>query len=49
MCCTFSVALEAFTKSGRFKMDPKIDVNLTSISHSNYGGNVGIWRIIEIL
>ena len=49
VCCTFSVALEVFRKTGRFKMDPRIDVNFSSLSHAEYGGNVGIWRILEIL
>ena len=49
LACTFTVALEAFRKSGRFKKTPKLAVNLCSISHANYGGNAGIWRIMEIL
>ena len=49
VCCTFSVALEAFRKTGRFKMDSRIDVNFSSLSHAEYGGDVGIWRILEIL
>ena len=49
VCCTYSVALEAFRKTGRFKMDSRIDVNHSSLSHAEYGGNVGIWRILEIL
>ncbi len=49
VCCTFSVALEAFRKTGRFKMDPRIDVNLNSLSHANYRGNAGTWQIPEIL
>lgn len=49
VCCTFSVALEAFHKTGRFKMDPRIDINFSSLSHAEYGGNVGVWRILEIL
>jgi len=24
-------------------------VNLVSLSHANYGGNAGIWRILEVL
>ncbi|MEE8141314.1 MAG: polysaccharide deacetylase family protein [Alphaproteobacteria bacterium] len=48
ICATFTVALEAFTKGGHFKRQSGLDVNLASISHSNYGGNVGIWRIMEI-
>ena len=49
LACTFTIALEAFRKSGRFKRDPKIPVNLCSISHANYGGNAGIWRLMEVL
>lgn len=49
LACTFTIALEAFRKSGRFKKDPKIPVNLCSISHANYGGNAGIWRLVKIL
>jgi peptidoglycan/xylan/chitin deacetylase (PgdA/CDA1 family) len=48
MCCTFRVAYEAFRKSGRFKRTSKIDVNVASLSHANYGGAVGIWRLMEI-
>ncbi len=48
VCCTFTVAFEAFAKSGRFKKSRDLAVNLASISHSNYGGNVGIWRIMDI-
>ena len=48
ICATFTVAFEAFTKGGHFKRQSGLDVNLASISHSNYGGNVGIWRIMEI-
>jgi peptidoglycan/xylan/chitin deacetylase (PgdA/CDA1 family) len=42
------VAYEAFRKSGRFKRSPKIDVNVTSLSHANYGGAVGIWRLMDM-
>ena len=48
MCCTFRVAYEAFRKSGRFKHTNKLDVNVASISHANYGGSVGIWRLMDI-
>jgi peptidoglycan/xylan/chitin deacetylase (PgdA/CDA1 family) len=48
ICCTFRVAYEAFRKSGRFKKSPGIDVNVTSLSHANYGGAVGIWRLMDI-
>lgn len=48
VCCTFRVAYEAFRKSGRFKKSPNIEVNATSLSHANYGGAVGIWRLMDI-
>jgi peptidoglycan/xylan/chitin deacetylase (PgdA/CDA1 family) len=48
VCCTFRVAYEAFRKSGRFKKDSKIPVNVASLSHANYGGAVGIWRLMDI-
>jgi peptidoglycan/xylan/chitin deacetylase (PgdA/CDA1 family) len=49
ICATFTVAFEAFTKGGHFKKTKGDEVNLVSISHANYGGNAGIWRILEIL
>lgn len=49
ICATFTVAFEAFTRGGHFKKAKGLDVNLVSISHANYGGNAGIWRILEIL
>jgi peptidoglycan/xylan/chitin deacetylase (PgdA/CDA1 family) len=48
VCCTFRVAYEAFRKSGRFKRSATIDVNVTSLSHADYGGAVGIWRLMDI-
>jgi peptidoglycan/xylan/chitin deacetylase (PgdA/CDA1 family) len=48
ICCTFRIAYEAFHKSGRFKKSSKIDVNVTSLSHADYGGAVGIWRLMDI-
>ena len=48
ICCTFRVAYEAFRKSGRFKKSPKIPVNVASLSHANYGGAVGAWRLMDI-
>jgi peptidoglycan/xylan/chitin deacetylase (PgdA/CDA1 family) len=48
VCCTFRVAYEAFRKSGRFKKSPHIEVNVASLSHANYGGAVGIWRLMDI-
>jgi len=49
ICATFTVALEAYLHSGHFKTSDAQGVNLVSISHANYGGNAGIWRIMEIL
>src|SRR5438270_12175542 len=48
VCCTFRVAYEAFRESGRFKHSSKIKVNVASLSHANYGGAVGIWRLMDI-
>ena len=48
LACTFRVAYEAFHGSGRFKKDPKIKINQASLSHVEYGGRVGIWRLMEI-
>ncbi len=48
VCCTFRVAYEAFRKSGRFKKSSHIEVNVASLSHANYGGAVGIWRLMDI-
>ena len=49
ICATFTVALEAYTKAGHFKTLDIQGPNLFSISHADYGGNAGIWRIMEIL
>jgi hypothetical protein len=49
ICATFTVAFEAFTHGGHFKKAKGHEVNLVSISHANYGGNAGIWRILDIL
>src|ERR1700694_1282223 len=49
VCCTFRVAYEAFRESGRFKQSSKIKVNVASLSHANYGGAVGIWRLMDVL
>src|SRR5260370_26944826 len=49
ICATFTVAFEAFTRGGHFKKAKGLEVNLVSLSHANYGGNAGIWRILEIL
>ena len=48
ICVTFRIAYEAFRKSGKFKKSPKIPVNLASLSHANYGGSVGVWRLMDI-
>jgi peptidoglycan/xylan/chitin deacetylase (PgdA/CDA1 family) len=48
VCCTFRVAYEAFRKSGRFKKDSKTPLNVASLSHANYGGAVGIWRLMDL-
>jgi peptidoglycan/xylan/chitin deacetylase (PgdA/CDA1 family) len=48
ICATLTVAFEAFNRGGHFKKASDVSVNLASISHANYGGNVGIWRIMEI-
>jgi peptidoglycan/xylan/chitin deacetylase (PgdA/CDA1 family) len=48
VCCTFRVAYEAFRKSGRFKKDSKIPLNVAALSHANYGGAVGIWRLMDL-
>jgi peptidoglycan/xylan/chitin deacetylase (PgdA/CDA1 family) len=49
IAATFTVAFEAFERGGHFKKSKPNEVNLVSISHANYGGNAGIWRILEIL
>jgi allantoinase len=48
VCCTFQVALEAFSKKGAFKGDANVDVNFTSLSHASYGGKVGAWKLIDV-
>jgi peptidoglycan/xylan/chitin deacetylase (PgdA/CDA1 family) len=48
VCCTFRIAYEAFRKSGRFKKDSNIPLNVASLSHANYGGAVGIWRLMDL-
>jgi peptidoglycan/xylan/chitin deacetylase (PgdA/CDA1 family) len=48
VCCTFRIAYEAFRKSGRFKKDSRIPLNVASLSHANYGGAVGIWRLLDL-
>lgn len=48
LACTFRVAYEAFHGSGKFKKDSKIRINQASLSHAEYGGRVGIWRLMEL-
>ena len=48
ICVTFRIAYEAFRKSGKFKKSPKIPLNVASLSHANYGGAVGAWRLMDI-
>ena len=48
VCCTFRVAYEAFRKGGKFKKTKGLDINVASLSHANYGGAVGVWRLMEI-
>ena len=48
-CTTLTVAFEAFTRGGHFKKAKGPEVNLVSLSHANYGGNAGIWRILDVL
>jgi peptidoglycan/xylan/chitin deacetylase (PgdA/CDA1 family) len=49
ICATLTVAFEAFTRGGHFKKAKGLEVNLVSLSHANYGGNAGIWRILEVM
>ena len=49
IAATFTVAFEAFERGGHFKKAKGLEVNLVSISHANYGGNAGIWRILDVL
>ncbi len=48
LACTFRVAYEAFHGTGKFKKDSRIAVNQASLSHAEYGGRVGIWRLMEL-
>jgi peptidoglycan/xylan/chitin deacetylase (PgdA/CDA1 family) len=48
IACTFLVAGEAFPNTGRFKFTKGVEPNLASLSHSFYGGQRGIWRLLEI-
>jgi peptidoglycan/xylan/chitin deacetylase (PgdA/CDA1 family) len=48
VCCTFRVAYEAFRESGRFKKTSALKVNVASLSHANYGGAVGVWRLMDL-
>jgi len=49
ICATFTVALEAYLRGGHHKTTEVEGVNMVAVSHANYGGNAGIWRIMEIL
>jgi SAM-dependent methyltransferase len=49
ICATFTVALEAYLRGGHHKTIETEGVNMVAVSHANYGGNAGIWRIMEIL
>jgi peptidoglycan/xylan/chitin deacetylase (PgdA/CDA1 family) len=49
ICATLTVAFEAFTRGGHFKKAKGLEINLVSLSHANYGGNAGIWRILDVL
>ena len=48
IACLITVAFEAFEKSGKYKHDPEVKVNFTALSHSHFGGRVGVWRLMEI-
>lgn len=48
VACTFRVAFEAFHGSGKFKKDKRVEVNQASLSHAEYGGRVGIWRLMDL-
>jgi peptidoglycan/xylan/chitin deacetylase (PgdA/CDA1 family) len=49
ICATFTVAFEAYLRGGHHKTTDVPGVNMVAVSHANYGGNAGIWRIMEIL
>jgi peptidoglycan/xylan/chitin deacetylase (PgdA/CDA1 family) len=49
ICATFTVAFEAYLRGGHHKTIEVDGVNMVAVSHANYGGNAGIWRIMEIL
>ena len=48
VCCTFQVALEAYRTTGSFRRNSRIGVNQTSLSHNDYGGKVGAWKLIDV-
>jgi peptidoglycan/xylan/chitin deacetylase (PgdA/CDA1 family) len=48
IACTFLAATEAFHTSGRFKHKKGLEPNLASLSHSFYGGQRGLWRLMEV-
>lgn len=49
ICATFTVALEAYVRGGHHKTTEVDGVNMVAVSHASYGGNAGIWRIMEVL
>ena len=49
ICATFTVAFEAYIRGGHHKTIEVDGVNMVAVSHANYGGNAGIWRIMEVL
>jgi peptidoglycan/xylan/chitin deacetylase (PgdA/CDA1 family) len=49
ICATFTVAFEAYVRGGHHKTTEVPGVNMVAVSHASYGGNAGIWRIMEIL
>ena len=49
ICAAFTVAFEAYLRGGHHKTTEVEGVNMVAVSHANYGGNAGIWRIMEIL
>jgi len=49
ICATFTVAFEAYLRGGHHKTTEVPGVNMVAASHANYGGNAGIWRIMEVL
>ena len=48
MCCTFRVAYEAFRRVDASREVPRSRSTSPRCSHANYGGSVGIWRLMDI-